>query len=303
MKVFILKTILFACIACSIFFGIAYHYKQPINLRNDYMAAIIDKHNKLENDKNHRIILAGGSNIAFGINSQKIEKELKMPVTNLGLHGGLGLQFILNEIIETVKTGDIILLNLEYSLYDQNYKPNIELLNQTQIIYPKSRSYYTFQIDDKLFIYYKNFKKSFTKPKADTTSIYNRKSFNIYGDITKTLNTNNTLKISGEGKLNEITALNGLMEFKTLSNTCKKVGAKLYFVFPCYLNTEYELNKDRIKNIELLLKRDLSFIYIINKPETFVYEQSYFFDSCYHLNEKGKQKRTDTLISILKKII
>ena len=40
-----------------------------------------------------KIILIGNSNLAFGIDSEKIENSVGMPVVNLGLHGSLGNEF------------------------------------------------------------------------------------------------------------------------------------------------------------------------------------------------------------------
>ena len=62
------------------------------------MAAIIDKHAHADSIKAGKIILAGGSNLAFGIDSKQLEETLGMPVVNLGLHAGLGLHFILEEL-------------------------------------------------------------------------------------------------------------------------------------------------------------------------------------------------------------
>lgn len=55
-----------------------------------YTAALVDKIDRLKSIKEPKIIILGDSNLAFGINSKIIEEELKMPVINMGLHGGIG---------------------------------------------------------------------------------------------------------------------------------------------------------------------------------------------------------------------
>ena len=50
------------------------------------------------------------------MDSKLVESELKMPVVNLGLHAGLGLEFILNEISSQMKSGDEVVISLEYYL-------------------------------------------------------------------------------------------------------------------------------------------------------------------------------------------
>ena len=60
---------------------------------DNHDAALIDKVDRLKNIKEPKIILIGDSNLAFGIQSQRIEDELGMPVVNLGLHCVLGNAF------------------------------------------------------------------------------------------------------------------------------------------------------------------------------------------------------------------
>ena len=60
---------------------------------DNYDAALVDKVERLKSITEPKIILVGDSNVAFGINSKKIEEELGMPVVNLGLHGALGNAF------------------------------------------------------------------------------------------------------------------------------------------------------------------------------------------------------------------
>ena len=90
MKKFIIKSLLFFGIICltiiliNVLIG---NTKDPSN----YMSAIIDKHERINKIKTPKIILAGGSNVAFGINSEEIEEAFSVPVVNMGLDAGLGL--------------------------------------------------------------------------------------------------------------------------------------------------------------------------------------------------------------------
>ena len=72
-----------------------------ILVRNDvdynYFAAIADKHKYAQSIIEPKIILAGGSSLAFGIASDSVEKKLNHSVVNLGLYVGFGLDFILKE--------------------------------------------------------------------------------------------------------------------------------------------------------------------------------------------------------------
>ena len=76
----------------------------------EYTAGLIEKVEKLENTKGPKIVLIGNSNLAFGINSEKIEEEMGMPVINMGLHGGLGNVFAEEMAKINVEAGDIYVI-------------------------------------------------------------------------------------------------------------------------------------------------------------------------------------------------
>ena len=98
MRKFLIKSICFFGVLVLCYFII---YKITYNqaaVKNDFMAAIIDKHEIANGIKQPKLIFAGGSNLAFGIDSELIEKKIGKKVVNLSLHAGLGLEFILNEL-------------------------------------------------------------------------------------------------------------------------------------------------------------------------------------------------------------
>ncbi len=75
-----------------------------------YDAALIDKRSRLLSIHEPKIILCGNSNVAYGIDSQLIEKEMGMPVVNLGLHGSLGNRMTETLAKENLGEGDIVVL-------------------------------------------------------------------------------------------------------------------------------------------------------------------------------------------------
>lgn len=183
MRKFAYKSIIFFLIISITIFFLAFTYKKLYDIETDYMASIINKHKRLEQFNDNRLLLVGGSNLAFGINSALIEKELNVNVINLGLHAGLGFDFIINEAISSVKTGDIILLSLEYYIYNESYQPTTYLVDHTQKIFPSSKNFYHISTKDKFLLWLRNSSKRFEKQEILIDSVYNRKSFNKYGDV------------------------------------------------------------------------------------------------------------------------
>jgi hypothetical protein len=65
-------------------------------------------------DAPQRLIIIGGSGVHYTINAEVMEKELGIPVFNLGLDGKLGLNVIFPSVLPEIRQGDIVLLIPEY---------------------------------------------------------------------------------------------------------------------------------------------------------------------------------------------
>lgn len=85
-----------------------------------YNASLLDKVDRLESIEGPKIVLVGNSNLPFGINSRMIEESMKMPVVDMGLHGGLGNAFQEEMAKYNVVPGDIyVLCHTDYNDDDQ----------------------------------------------------------------------------------------------------------------------------------------------------------------------------------------
>ncbi len=68
----------------------------------------------LDNTPSPRIVFVGGSNLAFGLDSKRIEDSFNLPVLNYGLHAGIGLKFMVDDVEQYVRKGDIVIFVPEY---------------------------------------------------------------------------------------------------------------------------------------------------------------------------------------------
>lgn len=164
---------------------------------SDYLAAIIDKHKILEATPSPKIILVGGSNVAFGLDSKKIQDELALPVVNMGLHGGFGLRYMIEEIKPQLKPGDIVILIPEYQQFYQPYGSDV--LIPLIKYYPNAIRHLSLKnymiIVRYIPLYIKNRLKlgietGFTRffPEFPPNHVYSRYGFNQYGDVINHLN-------------------------------------------------------------------------------------------------------------------
>ncbi|MGC0389347.1 hypothetical protein [Bradyrhizobium sp. USDA 241] len=64
-----------------------------------------------------KIVLIGGSSTHFGFSGETISRLIGVPVVNLGVHAGLGADYILDRAKRSLKRGDTAVLSLEYHLF------------------------------------------------------------------------------------------------------------------------------------------------------------------------------------------
>ena len=96
MKRFLTKVLLLI-IAVLIALSLALFLIPNKRIPDNSLFASIDKHQRLSSIQESKVVLVGGSNLPFGIKSPLIEEALGMPVVNMGLHAGLGMNFILSD--------------------------------------------------------------------------------------------------------------------------------------------------------------------------------------------------------------
>ena len=299
MSKFILKLITFlfcAGLAVSSLFLIPKHQDENI-----YIAGMIGKHNRLDSINTPKIILAAGSNMAFGIDSEKIERTFSLPVINLSIHAGLGASFILEELKSSISSGDVVFLSLEYFLGagDDRLKKNASNL------YVPASDYYSMDIysnteyllDDTRENVKNVFRNIINPPTSSIDKVYTKQAFNKYGDVVSHLNKKNKPSLKGKREM-EYVYWEKIEEINDFYDFAVKLGVSVFYLYPTYPISQYELNEKVIKSIQNDLNNDLR-IEIINEPSSFVYHDSLFFDTVYHLNKSGRQKRTASFIELL----
>lgn len=81
----------------------------------DYpLAAIINKMNMLRTAPSPKIVIAGGSEVLVGVDSEMIRTAFGYPVVNMGLYAGFHLNDVLPLMEPSIGPGDIVVLIPEY---------------------------------------------------------------------------------------------------------------------------------------------------------------------------------------------
>ena len=276
---------------------------------SSYLAAIIDKQERLERLPSPKIIFVGGSNLVFNIDSRRIEAEFARPVANMGVHVSLGLRFMLNQIRSCIGRGDIVIVLPEYEQFYYSFDGDGVYLLHSFVIFPRgikflnsARQFIDSFKDIPVFI--KGRFEALTKKKRG--SIYNRYAFNEYGEIEVPESVASRKEVNEElfekpidDYLFEDEAIGVLNEF---ARYVSEHGAEIYIVFPCVPEKWYARNRKIIMNIYKRLHNDCG-IPILFDPRSCVLPQKCFFDSMYHLNQSGRKLNTEKLIATLKGVM
>ena len=76
-------------------------------------------------------------------------------------------------------------------------------------------------------------------------------------------------------------------------------GANVLFMYPSYPLSEFQHNQKSIEHLDMQFQHNLN-CSILCSPKDFVFPDNDFFDTAYHLNELGKEKRTEIIIELLR---
>jgi hypothetical protein len=283
-----------------------------IMVRNDieenYFAAIVDKHKYAQSIQKPKIILAGGSNLAFGIASDSIEKALQRPVVNLGLYVGFGLDFMLQETLSEVKKGDLVILSMEYYLkksgddYSKQmgafaYAPAYKYVGYTNWLdlWEKKAAFFARYTRNLIF-----FPNRIKLPQIDDKiSDYFRKGFSPKGDLLAHLNNppirplNDLEYINKQDYSPEIQAINQFIK------EVRAKGGEVYWSYPCYSKTGFDLNKESLEYYEKQIQKNVNCLKI-NTLKNGIYPDNCFYDTHFHLFGNCRIERTQKLIDTLK---
>ncbi|MEX2596365.1 MAG: hypothetical protein WEC59_05480 [Salibacteraceae bacterium] len=317
MKTFLIKTGLFL-ISLILLFSAAYYLtgSHKPELENDFMAAMIDKHERAEEIGSPKIIIAGGSNVAFNIDSKKIEEEFGLPVVNLGLSVGLGMEFIVNEIMDVAEEGNVVIFSITFF---ENIDGIYALKRHTTRHFPKAERYFRLNLSEEFTIHSRilrdqliNIGYTLMGRQSDTgtadddqlfesESIYTRSNFNEYGDFIGHHGLPQVDQLDQRFTF-EYSYWEGINQLNRLNEDALKNGYSLYYIYPAYPFSDFERNREVLNLFREDMQSDLKFP-ILGDLEDSLYDESAFFDTAYHLRQEGVKARTEYFIELMKSTV
>ncbi len=310
MKTFLIKIVFFTFIIIAILCVALFWIKNP-DVNESLMGALPDKHKLLKNAQSPKIVFVGGSNLSFGLDSSRISDEFQMPVVNMGIMSSIGLRYMMNDVLPYIKKNDVVVLVSEYSeFYSPEYYGEIGLVAILFDIFPQGKQFISIQQWQKLAPYVfkysaikiKNIPLSLVNkfmPKSTTIGIYDRQSFNNFGDAyihwdkpSKIVSCDK--KGSGEETVNAFV----FSEIKEFKNHLQKKDAELIMLPPVYQECSFNNQQYIINQIETQLKENN--LAYLTAPLRYRFADFLFYNTPYHLNKQGVDLRTDRVIEDLR---
>lgn len=270
-----------------------------------YAASLIDKVERLESIDEPKIVLLGNSNLVFGIDSEKIEEAIGMPVVNMGLAGSLGNAFHENMAKYNICPGDIyVICHSEFDDEDtipapveawvciENHFKLWKLIRWKDVpnMFFALPSYIQRCIN----------KYAFVVDNYELAEGEKRSAFNKYGDmaIKREYDGYTCDMVIAPSEISDecVNRINALNEYMTSR------GAHLVVAGYPIMECETTVSESEFDEFQRSLSEQLE-CSVISNYNDYRFDKEYFYGFMLHLTSAGAELRTEQLIKDLQQYI
>lgn len=307
----IVATALAVILAEQVFFLIC-GFGLPVQFGDTFMGELKSKYERLKETSGKRIVLVGGSGVAFDCDSALMDDFFpSYEIVNFGMYAGLGTKAVMDLSENYIHEGDIVILSPEQSEQTLSDYFNGEYMWQAadgafgMLRNIKSENFETMLGNFPRFALEKlNYVMKGQKPQTD--SIYQKKSFNTYGDIELDTCRENILPngydVNQKVRFTEDVVQPEFMDYMNdWAKRLEKKGAVVWYRY-CPVNKLSVEDMDDLAAYDVFLRQKLDFP-VIGNPENSLMEAEWFFDTNFHLNQPGKEVNTVQLIRDMKAML
>lgn len=286
--------------AVVLFWG--YHNGRHV-ARIDYHAATGAKQERLVSLPSPKVVVIGGSNMTFGIDSELLERALCRPVVNMSIHAGLGVEFMVNEVKSHLGPGDVIIAGFELSSYNTSITDN-EVHVMTVDLVPKAIDLLPWYRRPRVLLALAIMRCQ-TAWKYATgewdgvveDKVYRAKGFNEQGDMVAHLHLPQRGAARQQRVVHQVPffGTDMLPLVRELADSADVHGARLLITWPAIAASS------RRPDIEKVIGERMSSagFPLLGDPASFVFPDTAFHDTHYHPRAYARQLRTRRLIADL----
>lgn len=307
----IVATALAVILAEQVFFLIC-GFGLPVQFGDTFMGELKSKYERLKETSGKRIVLVGGSGVAFDCDSALMDDFFpSYEIVNFGMYAGFGTKAVMDLSENYIHEGDIVILSPEQGEQTFSDYFNGEYMWQAadgafgMLRDLKSENFEAMLGNFPRFALEKlNYVMKGQKPQTD--SIYQKKSFNTYGDIELDTCRENILPngydVNQKVRFTENVVQPEFMDYMNdWAKRLEKKGAVVWYRY-CPVNKLSVEDMDDLAAYDVFLRQKLDFP-VIGNPENSLMEAEWFFDTNFHLNQPGKEVNTVQLIRDMKAML
>jgi len=284
----------------------------PMQYDKTFMGELKYKYERLRESEGKRIVLLGGSSLAFGIDSALIEEYLPdYEVVNFGMYAALGTTAMFDLTIDEIRSGDIVIISPEQNDQALSDYFNAEIMWQGLDGSVSLLSRFNRDKLQKLmgqFPYFAvnkwNYWKNHNMPVP--TGVYSRAAFNQYGDIEwadckqniMPMGYDTTTLVEFSDRLPE---KEFLQECNQYIDTLTERGCKVWYRF-APMN---DLAVDDSIDIDAYYDQLQQSLHceMMGNPNDMIMDAKWFYDTNFHLNQSGRVYNTRQIIRDIKAML
>lgn len=303
MSKFLRRLLAFACLL-SLLFAAATTQTNRFMQNHSMIAAYPDKLQALQEVQSPKIVLVGGSNVAFGFDSNRISEASGRPTINTALHADLGLKFMLDWVQPNIVAGDLVIISPEYEQFTTEFYGGTMLMALTTDIDPTAKMLLSRR--QRFFLipsWFGYTSKKLLPPwnfgsERRANSLYSRSLFNASGDAVGHYGLATRPYTEFAKKSGNITILNdSIVRLKQFVNEVQRRGGSAILLPPVIEQNSFDNIADLILKVERAL--EIADVPFVATPGQFVVPRSLTFDTPYHLTKEGVELRTSQTIDII----
>ena len=308
MKKFIFKICLF-CFLVSFCLGSIAMVNHHWFMNDLYLYEFPVKQRLIAGTPSPKVVVLGGSNVAFGIDSRRMADSLHLPVVNAGLHAGLGLKFIMDANTPLLRKGDVLVIMPEYDHFSGTLAYGEQTTSGAVPYFATCSEMFNMNMVQKMMVI-KGFcmqtpqtllaglKTAFTEQQENVYQ-YKKSGFNSLGDEVSHLCLPSDVDMKSYTVAVNKNEFNDafFQEFVADVRALRQRGVVVKLLPPAILDKCYQLDAAYILRLREKMKQ-------VGIPyqapsEVFAYPVDMLYNSNYHLNKEGVEANTENVIRYL----
>ncbi|MFT0733824.1 hypothetical protein [Ralstonia wenshanensis] len=314
-----------------------YQFGAPIPAGYDIAKAAVLKSEAASLVRGRKILLVGDSNLLFGVDSSYAAINLGLPVMNMGLHGGLPLDYWqLDFPLSFANMGDVVVIGFVWRLYVEDYRkphawyvdqliawdrqyfdglPFLRKLPYLSAVSPRGMWRNIAAKLDRSTIEKENPERTvpsrekilsryYSEASSRSTFEYSYINMNFRGDMRFACGHAAEPNIHDVELPTRYPNKEALDRIVDTVHRLERNGVRVFVVAPAMIDDAQTRDPEYLAvTDEIWRSLKKNGVHVLGTPTDYYFPRDAFFDTAFHVNCEHTKERTDRLIAALKPVI